>query len=112
MSCGHSVEAAWLSVPVHIQSLFDSMPRCISAVITVRVSRGSPGLANGANKRDTNDSLSALSPERDQPQDFSRLFLHPSLVFVENRRIDQLVIESFVSHEMSDTLLDILRRYL
>ncbi|GFX12010.1 uncharacterized protein TNCV_2997941 [Trichonephila clavipes] len=33
----HCVEAAWASVPVHvIQSLFDSMPRRISAVITPR----------------------------------------------------------------------------
>ncbi|GFT77044.1 hypothetical protein TNCV_1099271 [Trichonephila clavipes] len=33
----HHVEAAWASVPVHtIQSLFDSMPMRISAVITAR----------------------------------------------------------------------------
>ncbi|GFW54353.1 hypothetical protein TNCV_3703131 [Trichonephila clavipes] len=34
----HRVEAAWASVPVHtIQSVFDSMPMRISAVITARV---------------------------------------------------------------------------
>ncbi|GFX33367.1 hypothetical protein TNCV_812291 [Trichonephila clavipes] len=33
----HHVEAAWASVPVHIiQSLSDSMPRRISALITAR----------------------------------------------------------------------------
>ncbi|GFV62128.1 hypothetical protein TNCV_4109311 [Trichonephila clavipes] len=36
----YRVEAAWSSVPVHaIQSLFRSMPRCISAVFTARASR-------------------------------------------------------------------------
>ncbi|GFX15272.1 hypothetical protein TNCV_3302032 [Trichonephila clavipes] len=34
---GHHVEAAWASVPVHaIQSLFETMPRRISVVITAR----------------------------------------------------------------------------
>ncbi|GFV86941.1 hypothetical protein TNCV_2198931 [Trichonephila clavipes] len=33
----HCIEAAWTSLLMHaIQSLFDSMPRCISAVTTVR----------------------------------------------------------------------------
>ncbi|PRD31960.1 UNVERIFIED_CONTAM: hypothetical protein NCL1_21900 [Trichonephila clavipes] len=33
----HRVEAAWASVPVHaIQSLFDVMPKCVSAIITAR----------------------------------------------------------------------------
>ncbi|GFW72100.1 hypothetical protein TNCV_4789871 [Trichonephila clavipes] len=33
----HRIEAAWASVPVHaIQSLFDSMPKSISAVIIAR----------------------------------------------------------------------------
>ncbi|GFT29134.1 HTH_Tnp_Tc3_2 domain-containing protein [Trichonephila clavipes] len=40
----YRVEAAWSSVPVHaIQSLFDSMPRHISYVITARGSVGASG---------------------------------------------------------------------
>ncbi|GFX96175.1 hypothetical protein TNCV_2290641 [Trichonephila clavipes] len=33
----HCVEAAWASIPIDaLKSLFDSMPRCISAVVTSR----------------------------------------------------------------------------
>ncbi|GFW23999.1 hypothetical protein TNCV_4950441 [Trichonephila clavipes] len=44
----HRVKAAWASVPVHtIRYLFNSMPSCINAVITVRGGSGKIRILDG-----------------------------------------------------------------